>query len=159
MDKVPAIFLQGQAPLTLADEKRLRARIGHFKWKFGANLLLFSFASSLFGWVQYDVWGLFLGGLLAPSIFTLISLIPGLDWHWLEKDLGSGLKVVYWGQVYRWRGPSRNHRKFYLYLTPSAHFEVQREKYKRFKLGQEVEVHVAPLSRLVLEIKLRPEGD
>jgi hypothetical protein len=159
MDHVPEVVPQGQLPLTLADEKRLRARISHLKWKFGAKLLLFLFAGGLFGWLQHEVWGDFPGGLLVPLIFILNSLIQGLDWHWLEKDLGGSLKVVYWGQVYRWRGPSKNYQKFYLYLTPSTYCEVQREQYKRYKLGQKVEVHVAPLSRLVLVLELRPEGD
>jgi hypothetical protein len=113
------------------------------------------------GLVEHSLTGYFAHTGLIFLFAATWQFLAGTDWGLLEKDLPQGIKAVYWGQVYEWRRTSSRNtpKKYFLHLSPSLMFEVTREFYKRFKLGQKVEVHVAPLSRLVLVLELRPEGD
>jgi hypothetical protein len=42
-------------------------------------------------------------------------------------------------------------------LSPSVVFEIEASEQYGLELGRKIEVHVAPLSELVLELKLQPE--
>jgi hypothetical protein len=158
MSYVPELTKERHVPLTLADRAVLDGYLKIEKWRFVGLALFFGLFCSWAGWQINEWWGLF----ICISLVTLLALGAhsvldiGVS---LKKDIEKGEKTICLGQVYQ---TSRTYSKspiFYLHLSPKIRLEITQEWYNRLELGQKVEVHVAPLSRLVLELKLRLEDE
>jgi hypothetical protein len=158
MDHVPELMQEKHVPLTLADRAVLDQRLKTEERRLVGVALLAGLLYGWFGWVTNEWWGVFISLWLVAFIAAVAHSVLDIGASF-KQDLAQGEKTVLKGQVYQTSRTYGRSPTFYFHLSPKIRLETSEEWYYRLELGQKVEVHVAPLSRLVLELKLRPEGD
>ena len=89
--------------------------------------------------------------LLVGGILTVFPFLKNI--RDLRKDKAGKFKLICTGSIKRKKTKLAEDTPLYFLVTSVGRFEVEREVYFSFAPGQKVEIHHAPLSRYVLDVK------